>query len=222
MDMSSTPPVTGLLLAAGQGTRMGQPKAIVEIGGRTLCEIAVQALLAGGCRDVLVVLGADAQRVRSRLEMSPTLQADIVTTTECAQWADGISASLRTGLASLAARGRTCPAATLVHLVDVPDIGADVVARVLERGQRSPALARVLVRASFNGQSGHPALIGQAHWQGVMDSAHGDRGAGPYLRRSEATLIECSDLAAGRDLDTPRELAAYLAHGEGPRAGPVE
>lgn len=219
MDTSSRPPVTGLLLAAGQGARMGQTKATVEIEGRPLVEIAVETLLAGGCRDVLVVVGADAQRVRRRLEISRTLRADRIATTECAQWADGVSASLRTGLASLAARGKTCPAATLVHLVDLPDIGADVIARVLERGRALGSLAHVLVRASFSGQAGHPALIGQTHWQGIVDSACGDRGAGTYLRRCGATAIECGDLAQGRDTDTPAELAAYVDQLADPPSG---
>ncbi|CAN5443299.1 nucleotidyltransferase family protein [soil metagenome] len=209
MGMPSATPVTGLLLAAGQGSRMGQPKAIVEIGGRTLTEIAVETLLAGGCRDVLVVLGADAQRVSTRLEVSRAAWGDRVSTAECPNWANGISASLRTGLASLAARGRTCPPATLIHLVDLPDIGADVVARVLDCGRDRSALPQVLARAAYGGTAGHPALIGQAHWQGVMDSARGDRGAGPYLRRHNAALVECGDLAAGRDVDTPADLTAY-------------
>ncbi|MGB3184454.1 MAG: nucleotidyltransferase family protein [Ornithinimicrobium sp.] len=218
MDTSSTLPITGLLLAAGQGSRMGQPKAIVEIEGRTLTEIAVETLLAGGCRDVLVVLGADAQRVRTRLEISQAAWTQRVVTAECPNWSNGISASLRTGLASLAARGKTCPAATLVHLVDLPDIGAHVVGRVLDQGRRKAGLPLVLARAAYAGVAGHPALIGQAHWQGVMDSARGDRGAGSFLRRHDAALVECGDLAAGRDLDTPAELQAYREERGRPRA----
>lgn len=131
MRTSSTPPVTGLLLAAGQGSRMGLPKAIVEIEGYTLTEIAVETLLAGGCRDVLVVVGADAQRVRTRLEISQATWGDRVAVAECPNWSNGISASLRTGLATVASRGRRCPSAVLVHLVDLPDIGSDVIARML-------------------------------------------------------------------------------------------
>lgn len=210
--MPTAPPVTGLLLAAGQGSRMGSPKAVVEIAGRTLTEIAVEALLDGGCDDVLVVLGADAQRVRTRLETNRRAWGDRVFAAECANWAGGISESLRTGLATLAARGRRCPQATLIHLVDLPDVGADVIGRVLERGRGSVTLTQSLVRAAYQGKPGHPALVGQRHWQGVMDVAQGDRGAGPYLRSQAATLVDCDDLAAGRDLDTPSELTAYLDH----------
>ncbi|MGB3762089.1 MAG: nucleotidyltransferase family protein [Ornithinimicrobium sp.] len=212
MRMPTAHPVTGLLLAAGQGSRMGSPKAVVEVEGRTLTERAVDVLLDGGCADVLVVLGADAQRVRTRLEAGRAAWGDRVTTAECANWAGGVSESLRTGLAALAARGRRCPRATLIHLVDLPDIGADVVARVLDQG-REDGWPMALSRAAYHGRPGHPALVGVTHWQGVMDTAVGDRGAGPYMRRNDAVLVDCDDLSHGKDVDTPAELAAYLERG---------
>lgn len=210
--MPTAHPVTALLLAAGQGSRMGSPKAVVEIEGRTLTERAIDVLLEGGCANVLVVLGADAQRVRTRLETGRTAWGDRVATAECANWAGGVSESLRTGLATLAARGRRCPSATLIHLVDLPDIGADVIARVLHQdlADRPRSLAKALARAAYGGKPGHPALVGVTHWQGVMDTAVGDRGAGPYMRRHDAVLIDCDDLSRGGDVDTPAELTAYL------------
>ncbi len=207
--MPTAHPVTALLLAAGQGSRMGTPKAVVEVEGRTLTERAIQVLLEGGCGDVLVVLGADAQRVRTRLETGRAAWGDRVATAECANWAGGVSESLRTGLATLAARGRRCPSATLIQLVDVPDIGPDVITRVLNQG-REGGWPTALARASYRGKPGHPALIGATHWQGVMDTAVGDRGAGPYMRRHDAVLIDCGDLSGGSDVDTPAELTAYL------------
>lgn len=207
--MPTAHPVTALLLAAGQGSRMGSPKAVVEIEGRTLTERAIDVLLQGGCANVLVVLGADAQRVRTRLETRRAAWGDRVATAECANWASGVSESLRTGLATLAARGRRCPPATLIHLVDLPDIRADVITRVLAQGlEDGPHQA--LARAAYRGKPGHPALVGLTHWQGVMDTAVGDRGAGPYMRRHDATLIDCDDLSRGGDVDTPADLAAYL------------
>lgn len=210
VGMPTAQPVTGLLLAAGQGARMGAPKATVEIGGRTLTERAVQVLLDGGCADVIVIVGAQGEQVRTRLEDNASAWGNRVVTTECATWASGMSESLRTGLATMAARGKFCPAATLIHLVDLPDIGADVVARVLEHGRVSGRLADVALRATYQGVPGHPTLLGQSHWQGVMDTARGDRGAGPYLRSHATGGVVCDDLALGADIDTPTELTAYL------------
>lgn len=189
---------------------MGRPKAGVEIGGRTLVEHGVEVMLQGGCREVLVVLGADADPIGAQLAASADGWGDRVATVECVQWESGLSASLRTGLASLAARGRGCPVAALTHLVDLPDVGPSVIERILDRASDQQPWSKAIVRAVYNGREGHPALIGLHHWQGVMDSAQGDRGAGRYLREHGAVPVECGDLAAGVDLDTPEDLAAYL------------
>jgi CTP:molybdopterin cytidylyltransferase MocA len=49
-------------------------------------------------------------------------------------------------------------------------------------------------------------LIGQEHWAGVVETAEGDRGARTYLRTHPPLLVECGDLATGRDVDTPDAL----------------
>jgi CTP:molybdopterin cytidylyltransferase MocA len=63
-----------------------------------------------------------------------------------------------------------------------------------------------LVRATYDGQPGHPVLIGRDHWAGVIATAQGDRGARTYLAAHEPVACECGDLATGRDLDRPEDL----------------
>ncbi len=184
---------------------MGTPKALVEVQGQAMVDRGVTQLLEAGCADVLVVLGAAADEVRQLLDHRDPTWADRVETTICATWAQGMGESLRAGLTALAARGRQCPRVVLVHLVDLPDVTAEVIARVLEETHGHDTLAR----AAYHGVPGHPVLLGQSHWQGVMDSAAGDQGARAYLRRARPTLVECGDLASGRDLDTPADLTDY-------------
>ncbi len=112
-----------------------------------------------------------------------------------------MGASLRAGLTALA----TAPVevtAALVSLVDLPDVGDDVVRRVLGSG----AGQDVLARASYDGVAGHPVLLGRGHWPGVVAAATGDRGARDYLRGRDVRLVECGDLATGRDVDRPAQL----------------
>jgi CTP:molybdopterin cytidylyltransferase MocA len=93
------------------------------------------------------------------------------------------------------------PQAALVHLVDLPDVGADVIRRVA-----AAAHVEALARACYHGRPGHPVLLGRAHWATVAQAAIGDRGAGRWLAgRPELLLVECGDLAQGRDVDTERE-----------------
>ena len=88
--------------------------------------------------------------------------------------------------------------AVCVHLVDLPDVTAKVVSRVLEQ---APADAGVLARATFGGRPGHPVLIGSSHLPAIIDGLTADRGAQDYLVRLGVVGVECSDLATGRDRD---------------------
>ncbi|MCV7068588.1 NTP transferase domain-containing protein, partial [Mycolicibacterium farcinogenes] len=104
--MSNAAPVAGVVLAAGAGRRFGMPKVLAEDGA--WLKQAVTALRDGGCDEVIVVLGAAVVDVP---EPARAVVAE--------RWADGMSASVRTGLAAVG------PAQWIVlHTVDTPDIGA--------------------------------------------------------------------------------------------------
>lgn len=176
----------GLLLAAGAGSRMGTPKALVD----DWLVRAVRTLVEGGCAQVTVVLGARAE------EALPLLDGTGATAVVAADWADGMSASLRAGLA---ATEGTDADAVVLSLVDLPDVGPDVVRRLLD----PPPAASTLRRASYAGVPGHPVVLGRDHWAGVAAETGGDRGARGYLATRDVEVVECGDLASGRDVDVP-------------------
>ncbi|OKK23039.1 4-diphosphocytidyl-2C-methyl-D-erythritol synthase [Streptomyces sp. CB00455] len=189
--------IAGLLLAAGGGRRLGgRPKALLPYRGRPLVENAVRVLREAGCGPLHVVLGASAAEVRARADLAGCVVVDNPA------WQEGMGSSLRVGLASLAGTGA---AAVLVCLVDQPGIGAAAVARV--RGAyRSPAS---LAAAAYDGERGHPVLFGADRWADITATATGDRGARDHLARHahELVLVECADVAAAFDIDTPSDLA---------------
>jgi len=180
--------VIGVLLAAGEGRRMGQPKALVrDPDGTSWLLRATAALDQGGCERVVVVLGAGADEAEAMLASVPV---DVIV---APNWKSGMSASLRAGLGFLADGD-----SAVISLVDLPDVTGEVVRRLIESGTGRDVLAR----ASYDGVAGHPVLIGRHHWPGVLAVASGDRGARDYLAAHEHLLVECGDLATGVDVDS--------------------
>jgi nicotine blue oxidoreductase len=108
-----------------------------------------------------------------------------------------MGSSLRAGLASVAPLDGVDR--VIVTLVDLPGLTGEAVARLVA----SPAR---IAQASYDGERGHPVLLGREHFEGVSSAAQGDRGARDYLRAhaDEVTLVEVGDVASGEDLDVPR------------------
>ena len=181
----------GLLLAAGAGTRMGKPKALMRDADDTSwLRRAVAVLEDAGCEAVTVVLGAGAA------EAAPILDGTGVDVVVAEDWTEGMGASLRAGLRAIAGSDAV---AAVVMLVDLPDVTAEVVRHVAKRVTR----ADQLVRASYAGRPGHPVVIGRDHWAAVADSVSGDQGARDYLASHGVVDVDCDHLATGRDRDSP-------------------
>ncbi len=202
--------VAGVLLAAGEGSRFGQPKALVELDGQTLAERGVGLLRAGGAAPILIVTGAVP------LELDGTLTVDNP------QWRTGMGSSLRAALQALTEAGRgpeigpesgpeigpeigpdvgAVVGAVVVALADQPLVGAEAVAR--------------LIAAYRGGASVAVAAYAREHWPEVIATATGDQGARTFLRtRPElVTLVECGDTGRPDDIDTPADLARITAAG---------
>ena len=184
---AAVPPV-GVLLAAGAGRRAGGPKALRRAAdGRPWVVAGVRTLAHGGCSPVIVTVGCRADQVSSALAEE---DVDVVRVPD---WSTGQAASVRAGLGAAADTGAT---AAVIHLVDLPDVTAAVVRRVV-----TGADATSLARAAYDGRPGHPVLIGADHVASVLASLTGDAGARDYLESAGVRLVECGDLAGGDDVD---------------------
>lgn len=195
--MAETRTVVGLLLAAGAGSRMGGPKALVGplAGGESPVSRVAGWMHAGGCEQVVVVIGARADDVRASLPIRPWLSI-----AEATDWSHGMGASLRAGLAHAAAGNAS---AALVSLVDLPDVRAAVFERLLAIAQAGSSDDSVLARAAYQGRPGHPVLIGRSWWVAAAEVARGDKGARDLFATLPHRLVECGDLASGEDADLP-------------------
>jgi CTP:molybdopterin cytidylyltransferase MocA len=141
------------------------------------------------------------------VEAAPAAAATGADVVVAQRWSEGMGESLKAGLEAVATGDAR---AALVTLVDLPDVGAQVVRRVLDAWRDEGRTADALVRATYGGRPGHPVLLGRAHWAALMETLAGDVGAGPYLAGQPAGRkvieVRCEDLATGRDVDRPDEL----------------
>ena len=177
--------VAGLVLAAGAGTRYGEPKAPVVIDGERLVDRAVRVLTEGGCDPVYVVLGAWVGDVAG---------ADIIVNDA---WPEGMGSSLRTGLQAL----QDLPEvdAAVITLVDLPGLTPAAIRRMVD-------IDAGLAVACYAGERGHPVRLAREHWPEAVAVARGDEGARRLLRgRDDVVLVEVGDVASGYDVDVPLE-----------------
>ncbi len=149
--------VAGVLLAAGEGKRLGAPKALVELGGRRLVDRGVDLLRDGGTDPVLVVTGAVPVTVPGVIGVHNP------------DWRTGMGSSLAAGLRALPG---DCTAA-VIALVDQPLIGPEVVRRLLAAypaGRSSrwpPTTAGPATRCCWPGPLGRGARGGRGRRRGA-------------------------------------------------------
>jgi CTP:molybdopterin cytidylyltransferase MocA len=189
----------GVLLAAGAGTRLGEPKALANVAGEPLVTRGVRTLMNGGCRPVVVVLGSAAGDVRAGADLTG---AEVVVND---QWEDGMSSSFRAAIDAL--RGRAH--AAVVALVDQPLVTAAVVRRLVEAW----TAGAVVAVATYDGAPRNPVLFDERCWDDVTAGLTGDEGARAWLRAhpDAVTHVECGALGSFADVDTPDDLAAITA-----------
>lgn len=148
----SSPAADAILLAAGAGRRFGGPKALMEVRGTWVLPMLVEALRAGGCARVTVVL---PEKIADLVEQRGECGADVV-----ARNADpgaGRTGSIQCGLQAMGA----LQGPLLVHPCDIPLLAGAVVARLIaawrEHAERDSALIRPVTPG---GKGGHPLVLG--------------------------------------------------------------
>lgn len=192
-------PVGAIVLAAGRSTRMGPAnKLLADLAGKPVVAHVVDAVAAAGLPPPIIVVGHMAAEVRAALGRRSA------TYVEAADFAEGMSRSLRAGLAAVPADWR----AVLVVLGDMPSVGAATLAMLAAAATNDAVVAAPV----WAGKRGNPLLWGRAHLPRLA-AIDGDVGGKALLADLAAHVIEVAADNDGvlADVDTPEALAAMRA-----------
>jgi molybdenum cofactor cytidylyltransferase len=185
--------IVAVVLAAGESTRMGRPKALLPIEGQTFIEKIVGALKQSAVGKVIVVLGHNAEKMRARIAHLP---AEILVNSN---YKSGQLSSLQTAVRRLESEA-DCDA-LLVHLVDHPYIDPALVDEMIRRFYESKKLIVVPCR---RGRRGHPVIFARELFDELLDAPL-DQGAKAVVNahRDETLEVETDQEGIAVDIDTP-------------------
>ena len=197
------PRVAGIVLAAGRSSRMAPHNKLLvpDRAGRPMVARVVDNLLSSAARPVIVVTGHRAEEVRAAVAGRP------VQVVHAPDYADGLSASLRAGIAAVPAEA----SAALVCLGDMPLVTGRMIERLIEAYE--PDEGRSVVVPTCRGKIGNPVLWDRRFFPDIAGLV-GDVGARPLLERhsEHVAQVELDTDAVLRDFDTVESLATLPAH----------
>lgn len=190
--------IEGIVLAAGDSRRMGSPKALLPFGETSFVEAVCRTMIDAGVDRVVVVVGADAEKIRSEIEPG------LCTVAVNPRPSDGMISSLRVGLREMDPQ----TGAVVVALVDQPAIPTQVVRDVLSAWEAS---AVDVVVPQFEGRRGHPVLLSRRIWHLCFEGPL-EKGLHWVTHHARVTVTEVKveSQAVTVDIDTPDEYRLFL------------
>jgi molybdenum cofactor cytidylyltransferase len=193
---------SALILAGGAGRRFarggGGGKLLADLGGAPVIRRVADAVRSAGFAEVIAVTGAEDAQIRSALA-----DAD-VSLRHAPDWAEGMAASLRTGIAAL-----DCEAAGVcIFLGDMPLVPVGLCGALVE----AALAAGYAARPRFEGKPGHPVAFTRAAFADLL-ALEGDTGATALLkaRPEQVAYLDTDESGVLLDIDTPEDLARAVA-----------
>lgn len=183
-----------LLLAAGASQRLGRPKQLLRVEGRSL--LYRMAGLGLGIGPTVVVLGAGAEALEAELQGLP------VKSVYNENWQEGLAASIRAGLEALQETDYAC---VLLLLTDQPHVSAALLRQLVAARQ---AEGRGIAACQYAGQVGVPALFSRKYSSELLQ-LRGDTGAKRLIRQYAHDCAWVPFPAGATDLDTPEDVARW-------------
>jgi molybdenum cofactor cytidylyltransferase len=190
--------IVAVVLAAGESSRMGRPKALLPIQGVRFIEKIVASLKSTRIEKIVVVLGHNAEEMRQKIADLP---AAIVINND---YKKGQLSSLVAAIREIDGWKSSVEVdGILVHLVDHPYISAPLVDAMIARFYESKKL---IVLPRYRGQRGHPVIFSRSLFPELLNAPLEDGAKGVVHAHQEDTLeIDTEDEGVTIDIDTPEE-----------------
>ncbi len=185
-----------VVLAAGASARMGTPKQLLRYQGQSLIQRVVEIAVNSVCQPIIVVLGANAEQIQ------PELAGFNVQVIRNLYWAEGISTSIRAGIAALTAKNPRIEA-VVVCVCDQPLISTQLINQLVEHYQRSQPC---IVASAYADVLGVPALFHHTLFS-ALTTLSGDVGARKIIQQHAQTALQISCPQGVFDIDTPADYA---------------
>jgi molybdenum cofactor cytidylyltransferase len=183
----------GIILAAGESQRYGQPKQLLQYNGKTFLRHTVQRALESGFSTVMVVLGYQIELMRQEIEDLP------VTILENKSWQQGQSTSVKTAVEELL--NQPLVGGAMFFTVDQPLLRVATIKQLMDEHNRYPGESIVPI---CQGKSGSPVLIDSDHFSLLMHVT-GDKGGRAILTQIAHHYVEITQADELMDIDTPQQ-----------------
>src|SRR3954463_8283162 len=196
-------PVAGIVLAAGQSTRMGRNKLLLPLGGTTVLRRAIGTAVEAGLSPIYVVLGHEGERIREEISGLPC------TAVLNQDYALGMNTSVRAGFRALTDKA----AAGIVLLGDMPFVLPAMIEEIMARFRKGSAS---LVVSTYEGVIAPPILYGRSLFP-ELRALSGDGCGRQVVKRHRAEAVEVAwPASALSDLDVPADFEHATARVGGP------
>lgn len=190
-------PVSGVILAAGTGSRLGRTKPLLDVDGQPLVRrIAVEAL-ASQLTEVVVVVGHDAEAVTRALDGLP------VRVVGNPEFQGGQATSVRAGVAAVT----PATAGAMFLVCDQPDLRREHIDHLLDAFM---ARGGGIVVPSAGGRRGSPVTFSRSYFA-ELSRLTGDTGGRQVVAAhpDDTVVIDLESEAPLADLDTPADVEQW-------------
>ena len=192
------PNIGAVILAAGESSRLGQPKQLVQFRGKSLVRRIVDAATEAGFSPITIVLGSDSKKIEDELAGTG------VAIVKNENWRAGIGTSIRAGVQNLLSQAPNLEAIVLL-VCDQPFVDARVIKGLIELRQKTN---KSIVASAYSGTLGVPALFDGSCFQELLALGN-DTGAKSVILSKREGVAEFHFPEGTIDIDTTADLEKH-------------